>query len=61
MLSALLGNRAFLTVRQSVAQDRCGSLLALSDSHVSLTLIHAPDDIASFLRYPLVKFLTRGG
>ena len=25
------------------------------------SLIHAPDDIASFLRYPLVKFLTRGG
>ena len=38
MLSAIIGNCAFLTIRQSVAQDRCGSLLALSDSHVSLTL-----------------------
>ena len=38
LLSAIIGNRAFLTVRQSVAQDRCGSLLALSDSHASLTL-----------------------
>ena len=31
-------HRAFLTVRESVAQDRYGSLLALSDSHASLTL-----------------------
>jgi hypothetical protein len=39
MLSAILGNRAFLTVRKSVAQDRCGSLLPLSGSHASLALI----------------------
>jgi hypothetical protein len=25
------------------------------------SLIQAPDDIASFLRYPLVRVLTRGG
>ena len=38
MLSAVICNRVFLTVRKSVAQDRCGSLLPLSGSHASLTL-----------------------
>jgi hypothetical protein len=38
MLSALICTRAFLTVRQSLTQDRYGFLLALSDSHASLTL-----------------------
>jgi hypothetical protein len=38
MLSALICTRAFLTVRQSLAQDRSGFLLALTDSHASLTL-----------------------
>ena len=28
---------------------------------LGFVLIHAPDDIASFLRYPLVRFLKRGG
>jgi biopolymer transport protein ExbB len=28
---------------------------------VSELLIQAPDDLASFLRYPLVRFLIRGG
>jgi hypothetical protein len=38
MLSAPICTRAFLTVRQSLTQDRYGFLLALSDSHASLTL-----------------------
>jgi hypothetical protein len=38
MLSALICTRAFLTVRQSLAQDRYGSLLTLSNSYTSLTL-----------------------
>src|SRR4029453_4909721 len=38
MLSALICTRAFRTVRESLTQDRYGSLLALSDSHASLTL-----------------------
>jgi hypothetical protein len=38
MRSAVIYNRTFLTVRKSVAQDRYGSLLALSDSHASLIL-----------------------
>jgi hypothetical protein len=38
MLSALICTRAFRTVRESLTQDRYGSLLALSDSHTSLTL-----------------------
>jgi hypothetical protein len=38
MLSALICTRAFLTVRQSLAQDRYGSLLTLSNSYASLTL-----------------------
>jgi hypothetical protein len=38
MLAALLCTRASLTVRQSVAQDRYGSLLALAEAHASLTL-----------------------
>jgi len=28
---------------------------------VGLDLIHAPDDLASFLRYPLERVLMRGG
>jgi hypothetical protein len=31
-----------------------------SDGEAPLFLIHAPDDIASFLRYPFVRFLRRG-
>jgi hypothetical protein len=29
-------------------------------SESRLTLIHAPSDFASFLRYPFVRFLRRG-
>jgi hypothetical protein len=28
---------------------------------LAIDLIHAADDFASFLRYPLVSFFTRGG
>jgi hypothetical protein len=38
MLSAVICNRTLLTVRQSVAQDRYASLLALAETHASLTL-----------------------
>jgi len=41
MRSAVICNRTLLTVRQSVAQDRDASLLALAATHASLTLRQA--------------------
>jgi hypothetical protein len=47
-------------VRNNLLENDVCSLI-IKGLETTWVLIHAPDDLASFLRYPLMRFLMRGG